>query len=170
MKTSPRQLTVEHINPFIVSTRKLFKTMLKCDIQRGEAAIVKEPGSPMAITALVGLTGPIQGCVGVSLPVSTALAITARMLETPWKIVDDTVLDAAGEIANMIVGGAKPSFIGPDEPPVQAGLPTIIRGSDYSLHHPTRSLWLDIPFVSELGPFSLRVALQEGASEAPPPP
>ncbi|MDZ4816887.1 MAG: chemotaxis protein CheX [Verrucomicrobiota bacterium] len=62
-----------------------------------------------SLLASVGLAGEIQGVVCFHLSSKTAAAFTARMLqiEDPASIPHADVIDATGEIANMIAGNFK---------------------------------------------------------------
>jgi chemotaxis protein CheX len=153
-------LGVEYVNPFLESIRNVFQTMFGESIVRGPLTVATEPAVPHSITALVGMTGRVHGSVALSMPVATALKTTGLMLGAAQVVVDDSVWDAVGELANMITGGAKSALPGDQSNPVRVTVPTIIRGSDYRLEHPTRMLWLDIPFTCALGPFNVRVAIE----------
>ena len=76
------------------------------------------------------------------------------------KVVEDTVFDAVGEAINIVVGRAKAMLSTPGETPLQVSLPTVLRGRDYCVMSPSNSVWLDIPFVSDLGPFNLRLCFE----------
>jgi hypothetical protein len=39
-------------------------------------------------------------------------------------------------------------------------LPTVVRGTNYKVDYPTRTAWLEVPFKSDLGSFSLRVTFE----------
>ena len=153
-------MKVEYINPFVASVYELFSTMLGCEANRGDIGLTQEMGQPRDITALIGLSGPIRGIVVLSFPVNTALSIVSRLLGTEVRVVDESVLDSVAELVNIVAGGAKARLHDSDGPPVDLSLPSVVRGQRYSIEHPSRSTWLDVPFVSELGTFHLRVALE----------
>jgi chemotaxis protein CheX len=82
------------------------------------------------------------------------------MLGMEMHIVDDTVKDGVAELVNIVAGGAKAKFVQGEGRPIQLSLPTVVRGNSYTVDYPSCSAWLDVPFSSELGPFSLRVTFE----------
>lgn len=152
-------MKVEHINPFIESVQHLFSTMLNTEVRRGNLGVAANASRPREITALIGLSGRVRGTVALALPIPTALAMVNRMLDRETRIMDDTVLDGVSEMVNIVAGGAKSKF-GGDGPPIDLSLPTIIRGDNYSVDYPSSSTWLEVPFTSDLGSFSLRVTFE----------
>jgi len=62
-----------------------------------------------------------------------------------------------GEMVNIVAGGAKVKLHKGEHTPIDLGLPTVVRGHSYMVAYPSHSIWLDVPFTSELGPFNLRV-------------
>ncbi len=153
-------MNVKYINPFIESVYELFSTMLGCDVHRGDVTLSKSSGHPQHLVALIGLSGPARGTVALSLPVATSLALTGRLLGEEPPEVNEEVADALAEMANMIAGSAKAKLSGDAERPINLGLPTVVTGSDYKVVYPSDSVWLDVPFNSELGHFSLRVTFE----------
>ena len=155
-------IRVEYINPFIESVRDLFSTMLTCNAQRGNVTLSNGKAEEQGIMAIIGLSGPTRGSVALDLPSQTAFNIVGRLFgETPTAF-DPDVLDTVAEMANIVGGGAK-ARLRNDSYPIDLGLPTVVVGGDYHVHHPTQSTWLEIPFASELGGFKLRVTF--GADE-----
>ena len=154
-------MNVEYINPFIESVYDLFTTMLGCEAKRGEIDVVDTTGDVRDIVALVGLSGPASGTLSMSFPVNTAMAIASRMLGMDVKIIDDTVSDAVAEVVNIVGGGAKAKLVDGNHEPIELSLPTVVRGNSYTVDYPSRSVWLEVPFTSDLGEFSMRVTFQK---------
>ncbi len=63
------------------------------------------------------------------------------------------------ELVNIVAGGAKVRFSDGGKP-VELSLPTVVRGSHFSVDYPSQAVWLEVPFQSELGAFTLRVTLE----------
>jgi chemotaxis protein CheX len=152
-------MRVEYINPFIESVHHLFDTMMGTQATRGEVVVSKGVPPSRDIVALIGLSGPERGMVAISFPVETALAMVGRMLGVEMRVVDETVRDCVADLMNTIAEGAK-SRLAVDGPTVELGLPTVVRGNSYCVDHPSHSAWLEVPFTSELGDFSLRVTFE----------
>ena len=153
-------MKAEYINPFIESVHELFSTMLGCKAQRGALGINKRGGESRDIRdimALIGLSGPMRGTVALVFPINTALRMVSRLLSKEHRVVDETVLDAVGEMVNIVAGQAKAKLHRNEGTPIDLGLPTVVRGQSYMVAYPSHSNWLDVPFASELGGFNLRV-------------
>ena len=154
-------MKVEYINPVIEAVFDLYKTMLSASATRGDVGVSRgDRSNPREITALIGLSGPVRGIVTLAFPISTALAITNRLLGTETRVGDDTVSDAIAEVVNIVAGGAKAKIKIGDGPPIDLSLPTVVRGSGYSVDYPSGSVWLEVPFESDLGDFALRVTFE----------
>ena len=160
-------MKVEYINPFIESTYELFSTMLTATAKRGDVGIAKEVKSNARdIMGLIGLSGPARGMVALAFPVETALKMVNRLLDTEIKVMDDTVSDAIAEMVNIVAGGAKAKINIGGNKPIDLSLPTVVRGSNYDVDYPTGTVWLEVPFDSDLGSFSLRVTFEMNDDKA----
>ena len=150
-------MNVEHINPFIESVHELFETMLGINVSRGNIGVSTGSNNPREIMALIGLSGPARGAVSISFPASTALRLVEQLLGVETRVIDDTVSDGVAEVVNIIAGSAKAKFVTDGGTPIELSLPTVFRGSDFRVDYPTQSVWLEVPFNTDLGPFSMRV-------------
>ncbi len=157
-------MKVEHINPFIESTYELFSTMLSSKAIRGDIGVAKAETNPRDIMALIGLSGPARGMVALSFPISTAINMVNRLISSDIKVMDDTVSDAIAEMVNIVAGGAKAKLKIDSAEPMDLSLPTVVRGSNFNIDYPSGSVWLEVPFTSDLGSFSLRVTFETGKS------
>lgn len=157
-------MKVEYINPFVASTRDLFKTMLNCEAERGEVGVVTEGSRAGDLSAMIGLSGDVRGTVVLGFPIDTALKVAGRMLSSEMQTVDEEVIDAISEAVNIVAGGAKAKFNSGGGPPIALGLPVVVQGGDYNIDFPSKSAWLDVPFTSELGPFALRITFESAAA------
>lgn len=153
-------MKVEYINPFIESVYELFSTMLSSKASRGDVGVSDGKANPRDIMALIGLSGPARGMVALAFPVETALTIVNRLLGTESRVLDDTVSDAIAEVVNIVAGGAKAKFKLGSGPPIDLSLPTVVRGNSFSVDYPSKSIWLEVPFNSDLGPFTMRVTFE----------
>ena len=152
-------MKVEYINPFIESVYDLYTTMLSAEAKRGDIGLAGE-ANPRDIMALIGLSGKARGMVALSFPVDTALNMVNRLLGTEIRLVDDTVSDAIAEMVNIVAGGAKAKVNIGGGPPLDLSLPTVVRGNSYNVDYPSGSVWLEVPFESDLGSFHLRVTFE----------
>jgi chemotaxis protein CheX len=150
-------MKVEYINPFIESVYDLFSTMLGDEARRGDVGVSKDNPNPRDIMALIGISGHARGMVALSFPKATALNMVNKLLSSDTTELDDTVSDAVAELVNIVAGGAKAKFPKEDGKPLDLSLPTVVRGSGYEVDYPSGSVWLEVPFESGLGGFTMRV-------------
>lgn len=153
-------MKVEHINPFIESVYELFQTMFEGKAERGQIGVASGGGNPRHIIALIGLSGPVRGTVALSFPTATALAMVGKILGSPVTVVDETVSDGVAEIVNIVAGSAKARMTKGEGKPLDLSLPTVVRGNSYTVEYPSQAVWLEVPFKSDLGEFSLRVTFE----------
>jgi len=105
-----------------------------------------------SITAVISLSSDeIHFSVALIFPKRVVVAIAQRMLQ--GMDIDENnpmIADLAGEVANMVVGGAKNS-LDKSGNELSLSLPVVVAGHDYHIEHKTDSqVWL-VPFGSELG-------------------
>jgi chemotaxis protein CheX len=83
-------------------------------------------------SAMVGLAGAMCGVFTVSAPADAARAIAASMLGADS--VDNTsIMDAMGEVTNMVAGNFKSKIIALAEG-CMLSVPTVVAGGDYEMH------------------------------------
>lgn len=153
----PREnrVQVTQINPFVQAVGKVFSTMLDMTPQRCEVRVSKGVPGGTALTSIVGISGKLHGVVVLRFPRETSLSLANRMLGAEYAEVNDEVVDVAAELANMIGGAAKASF--DFDPPLELGLPTVVQGSDYRVRYPSDAVWLEVPFESQAGRFTMEI-------------
>ncbi len=154
------QMKVEYINPFIESVDDLFNTMLSAKVKRGKIGVTTGSNNPREIVAIIGLSGPARGTVALSFPTATALNLVNQLLGLDTHIVDESVSDGVAELVNIVAGSAKAKLVSDNAAPIDLSLPTVLRGNDFTVEYPSQSVWLEVPFTSDLGPFSLRVTFE----------
>jgi chemotaxis protein CheX len=154
-------MRVEYINPFIVALNNTFKTMLDCETRRGEIKLKNSSDPPLyQISGTIGLSGKAAGTVVVSLSTELAIKVASVMLMCEATEIDDDVIDAVGEITNMVAGSAKAEL---EEYQLSISLPSVITGSQHSVHFPSNVKPICVPFETDWGPLMLEVGLAEVA-------
>ena len=100
-------MKAEHINPFLRSLANTFSTMLGCEVERGELQMRSEKATPYPISGVIGLSGKAVGTVVINLSEEVAIKAASTMLMMEINEINDEVVDAVGELANMVAGAAK---------------------------------------------------------------
>jgi chemotaxis protein CheX len=149
---------VELVNPFVSATKNVFQTMLGTTLTRGPLGIKRDHAPAYEVSGLIGLCGRYQGMVVVSIGRSTAICATEILLGARPEEINSDVVDAIGELTNMIAGAAKSLL---EDYHLNIGLPTVIYGRSHSIKFPMGSLALVIPFDSGIGPVCVEVGLVE---------
>lgn len=151
-------MRVEFINPFVSATLNTFETMLGTTLSRG-AVRVKDNHSPShEVSGLIGFAGSYHGMVVLSIGRPTAINVTEKLLGLRPESVDSTVLDAVGELTNIIAGGAKSEL---EALQLCIGLPSVICGKSRSLPFPSGAPAIEIPFESDIGSLCIEIGLAE---------
>ncbi len=151
------RLKAEYVNPFLESVYYVYRTMLSSNARRGAPGLSDGSKRKHEVMALIGLSGAVRGTVALSFPVNSALAVAGRLLSEEMSELDENVSDTISEIVNIVAGNAKAKLSEKAGTTLDLTLPTLIRGDEYRVYSPSKALWLEVPFTSDLGSFTLRV-------------
>ncbi len=146
------RLTAAIVNPLMGSTRDVFTMMLGCEPVRESLTLRNSKVPAYDLSAVIGITGGATGTVVFSVARQTALNIVERMLGMKVEEVNADVLDAVGEITNMIAGSAKAKFASLN---LSISTPNIISGSNHEIHYPTSIQPICLNYQSDVGKFCL---------------
>ena len=149
-------MQVEHINPFIAALQVTFRTMLSCDARRGTLAVKENTRAAHEISGVIGLSGKAVGTVVVSFSEQVALKAASVMLMEEAAATNEEVLDAVGELTNMVAGAAKAEL---EDYDLAVSLPNVITGPSHEVHFPSEVTPISIAFETDWGPLSLEVGL-----------
>ena len=129
-----------------VSTQEVFSTMLGLSIAPGPITVEQQPPSAQSgMVALVGVAGAWSGTGCVACSSHFACKMAGYFLSSEYDAVDDEVLDALGEIANMIVGNVK-GELEADLGTMGLSTPTIIFGRNLQTRSARMRDWIVVPF------------------------
>ena len=157
-------MKAEYINPFVTAAAEVFSTMLQCELTRGKLAIGNGAQPTMDISGVIGLSGRATGTVVLSLDRAVALSATEILLSQKCTSIDGDVIDAVGELTNMVAGRAK---AGLEHLAMSLALPTVITGKNHVISFGSATQTLAIPFTCEWGGLVLEVGLVEEAEVKP---
>ncbi|MBX7166957.1 MAG: chemotaxis protein CheX [Pirellulales bacterium] len=154
-------MKVEYINPFISALVNTFDTMLGCPISRKSLSLKSSLSPHHEVSGIVGLSGQAQGTVVLSLSGDVALRAASTMLMTEATEINNDVVDAVGELANMVAGAAKAQLT---DFTLSISLPNVITGRGHEVRFPSNVKPIVIDFESPWGPLALEVGLNEVAA------
>jgi len=119
----------------------------------------KETSSEWDISGIIGLTGEARGAVVISMNDDLAIKITGKLTGKMHKVLYDEVVDAVGELINIIAGNVKQEL--EDAFRLVISLPTIVKGKEHSINWPTtQARVICIPFTVGPDSFALSIALE----------
>jgi len=151
-------MRVEYINPFVTAVLSVFRTMLGTELVRGQP-FVKGGFQPRhQISGVIGLSGKARGTIVLSLDRETALRATEVLTQEHRFTIDADVIDAVGELANMIAGSAKAKL---EQFELSVSLPSVITGKGHCIEFPSNTTPICIPFDCEWGSVDVEVGLVE---------
>lgn len=134
--------------------------MLDLKAVQGQIGIRESESATFEITSLIGLSGVARGSVAMSFPHSTAINLANKLLGAEFNELNRSVTDAVAESANIVAGSAKSKFIKADGKPIDLSLPNVVIGKNYVVSYPSMANWIEVPFDSDLGEFSMRVTFE----------
>lgn len=141
------------------ATQDVFGTMLGIEAKMGEPYISDGAPAPAeGVLALIGLAGSWAGTGTVGCPAALARYISGRLLMQEFPHVDEEVLDAMGEVCNMILGGVK-TMLEEELGPMGLSIPTVIYGRNFTTRSVAKSQWSVAPFECEGGRLEVHLCL-----------
>ena len=150
----------QYIQPFINVCKSVFRDFLGLDLEAKMPHFLdKETSSEWDISGIIGLTGEARGAVVISMNDDLAIKITGKLTGTVHKVLYDEVVDAVGELINIIAGNVKQEL--EDSFRLVISLPTIVKGKEHSINWPTtQARVICIPFTIGPDSFALSIALE----------
>lgn len=147
-------IEIDYINPVIVALEDAFETMLGTTIKRTGLGLKENNCALYPVSGIIGVSGRAVGTIVLSMSHGVAQKAAGTMLMMEMKETDDDVMDAVGELTNMVAGGAKAKL---EEFQMQMSLPNVLCGDNCRLHFPQNSHPIAIPFSCEWGPLALEI-------------
>jgi len=152
-------MKAEYVNPFITSTSEVFKTMINIEPTRGELYVKTSEKLPYDISGIIGLAGEASGFVIISMTQSLALKCMENFIGEKKDEIDEDVMDAIGEILNMIAGGAKQIFSKAGTR-FKISIPNVVVGKDHIVGKQKNVQSLGMTFSVGDETFVIEVALK----------
>jgi CheY-specific phosphatase CheX len=95
------------------AAREVFQLMAGVELQPSNPTCLvdkvgpSEESTQLQLSVMLGLSGDLQGSFGLSMDESTARRWTERLLGIEVSELDQNVIDAIGEMGNLVVGSMK---------------------------------------------------------------
>jgi chemotaxis protein CheX len=112
-----------------LAVQEIFELMLSCPLENPT-----EPPSleGLDLAAMVGLAGQLRGMLTMRCRAGSAVQMASRMLRVELDEAEPAMLDAAGEVCNMVAGNFKNKVSGLGDGCVLS-VPTVIVGHNYTV-------------------------------------
>lgn len=152
---SSSSMPVEFINPFIGAVAETFSTMANCPVRRCPPVLKQNGVALYAISGVIGLTST-EICGTVVLTMSDALALHCAgvMLAKTYTEINEEVIDAVGELTNIIAGNAKAQL---ESYHMSLSMPNVLLGPRTEIVFPRDSRPITIPFETDFGGIAVEV-------------
>jgi chemotaxis protein CheX len=140
------------------ATTEVFSVMLGIDVEAGEDQTGFTEHECRGIVAVLGLTGAWGGSGQLSCDAALAMRIASQLLMANFEKIDEEVLDAVAEVANMIVGNVKTALehaVGP----MGLSTPAVFFGGDFETRVVGNTRMVLVPFTCEAGSMTVQVAV-----------
>jgi chemotaxis protein CheX len=150
----------EQIAEFVRSSAaEVFTTMLGLELEPApEHVDPTDPAISEGVLTFIGLAGPWTGAGAISCSAELACQLCAAFLMMDAPAVNEEVLDAMGELTNMIIGNFKTmaeEILGP----LCLSIPTVIYGRNFTSRSTGHNAWVVLPFKCKGEMIEIRVCL-----------
>jgi chemotaxis protein CheX len=126
-----------YVEPFVEVTVNTFKEFVGVEVSpRHPHFLDPEKAFEWDISAVIGLSGVVKGAVIISMKTELAVKLTNLLAGEGHTELDADVVDAIGEINNIIAGNIKPKV--PNGDKIVISIPTIIKGKEHSIAWPSK--------------------------------
>jgi len=126
-----------YVEPFVKVTVDTFRDFCGIEVvPRHPHFIDPDKGFEWDISAVIGLSGIVKGAVIVSMKTELAVKLTDILAGEGHTTIDPDVIDAIGEINNIIAGNIKAEV--PNGEKIVISIPTIIKGKEHSIAWPSK--------------------------------
>jgi chemotaxis protein CheX len=150
-----------YVKPFVNATLNPFQAFVGFELVAGHPHFSGRTLTfDQDISAVIGLSGDIRGAVVITMKKEFAIKLADTLCGTTHTDLDDDIVDAVGEIVNIIAGNVKDGVPGGEK--IVISLPTVVKGKDHSLAWPGKqSRILCISFKYEEDSFYLLVDMEK---------
>ena len=152
-------MTAEYVNPFINSTVNVISTM---------CSVSPIPGTPSEkqghytwgiVTGIIGLAGSeTKGNMMLSFDQPCVLDLVSKMLMEEHTSLTQDVLDAVGELTNIITGGTK-KVLAELGLVIDMSTPIVFSGQGIAIQQISETPIITIPFKTPAGRFVIETNL-----------
>ena len=153
-------MDVKLINPVLETMINVLSTMANVQPDVGKPSLKQDEVARGEVTGIMSMLSPqVRGSLAITFTKPVIIDIVRRMLGEDIQEIDDTARDLTGEMANMVVGGAKNLFAAQGYD-FNMSTPQILFGKDHMVHHSVSGKTLLLPFTTESGQFFIEMCFE----------
>lgn len=149
-------MNAEYINPFLQSTLTFFRDYLSMEIENYKPYLEREPDNISDVSALIGLAGEVKGTIVLNFSRNTAIEIGTLFAGVRYRALSRDLVDAVGEMVNIIAGNAKQYL----DQRIEISLPGVIIGEKYKFRWERGVPVIAIPFMTRYGGLRVLVSIK----------
>ncbi|MBA4416631.1 MAG: chemotaxis protein CheX [Syntrophus sp. (in: bacteria)] len=138
-------MDVKFINPFVMAAQTVFKTMLGIDASMGKPILKDVRATSGDVTGIMGLVGDRKGTIAISFREKGAIFVFKTLIGDDCTTITPEVVDAIGELTNIISGQARKEFEKANIN-LKAAIPMVIVGHNVELNFITKIPIISLPF------------------------
>jgi chemotaxis protein CheX len=154
-------MKIDYINPFLSATVNVIQTMSGLKLVPGKPSVKADNRTWGIVSGVIGMaSAKLRGNMVVSFDQPSILSIVSKLLGEEFTTIDQDVIDAVGELTNMISGNAKKE-LSEKGFKFDMALPVMILGKDVEIMQLTKGPILSIPFDLDRGKFVVEASLVE---------
>jgi chemotaxis protein CheX len=147
------------IAQFVDATTTVLDTMAMTKATPGTPFVKQQAVAQGDITGVIGFSNPkgkSKGTMSLTLTNAAVLGIVSAMLYEEQPEINDAVVDAVGELTNMISGQARKGLVAMGMV-FEGAIPSVITGEGHTIRHVSTNAILAIPFETTHGPLIVEV-------------
>jgi chemotaxis protein CheX len=137
------------VNAYLFAVQNVFKTMLGVQIAMGKPSLKTNRLTSAEVTGVLGFAGDKKGTFSLAFTRKSAVHIYKTMVGEEHDSITPEVVDAIGEITNIISGQFRVEIekLGYK---LSAGLPTVIVGHNVEINFITKVPVIVLPFTFDI--------------------
>lgn len=143
-------MDVKYMNPFIIATQVVFKTMLGIEVKMGKPVLKQTRQTTGDVTGIMGLAGDQRGTLAISFKKEGAIYVYRALVGDGCDDINEEVVDAIGELTNIISGQARKEFE-KNNINLKAAIPMVVVGKDVEMNFITTLPIISLPFYFPCG-------------------
>ena len=153
-------MKADFINPLIQATADTFTMMLGVEPRRTNVIIRRGTIETYGLSGIIKIEGKVDGAIVLNMPEDVALSVASGFTGEELKRVTSDVVDAIGELTNIVAGDAKTRLF-QEGYEFDISLPRVVLGRNLLTIGSDRAPWVVISFQSNVGSFDLEASMVE---------